>query len=197
MKTITLEDVVAFHGHSCPGLAMGFKVAEVAMKKLGVDRSTDEDVVAVVENNSCAIDAIQVITGCTSGKGNLIFHDYGKQVYTFYNRSRDQSIRIAIRWPGIKESDEERAYWQKYLAGDRSKEIVAAVTGLKGRKVKAILDADDQELFTFSQASMPPPQKAQIFQTLTCQSCGEKMMEPKAVKRGESYVCVPCSQKKD
>jgi len=41
------------------------------------DRSKDEELVAIVENISCAFDAIQVINGCTCGKGNLVFKDMG------------------------------------------------------------------------------------------------------------------------
>jgi formylmethanofuran dehydrogenase subunit E len=73
----TLEDIAEFHGHTCPGLAIGYRVSRYALEALG-GRSEDEELVAVVENDSCAVDAVQVMTGCTFGKGNLIFHDYGR-----------------------------------------------------------------------------------------------------------------------
>lgn len=95
-KDLTLwQDAIKFHGHECGGLKWGFKVATFAMEKLGIDRSSDEELVAIVENDSCAVDAIQVVTGCTFGKGNLIFKDYGKHVYTFYNRNTGKGIRIS------------------------------------------------------------------------------------------------------
>ena len=80
------EKVVDFHGHACTGLATGFRVAEAALSALQGDRDIDEEMVAIAENDSCAVDAIQVITGCTYGKGNLIIRDYGKQAYTFILR---------------------------------------------------------------------------------------------------------------
>ncbi|NTV15797.1 MAG: formylmethanofuran dehydrogenase, partial [Desulfobulbaceae bacterium] len=86
-QTPTFEDAARFHGHTCPGLAFGFRVARVAIRELGLSRAEDEELVAVVENDSCAVDAIQVLTGCTFGKGNLIFRDHGKQVYTFFKRA--------------------------------------------------------------------------------------------------------------
>jgi len=89
------EDAKNFHGHECGGLAWGYKVAEFALEKLNFDRSSDEELVAIVENDSCAIDGIQVVAGCTFGKGNLIFRDYGKHVYTFFNRNTGQGIRIS------------------------------------------------------------------------------------------------------
>ncbi|MCL4536163.1 MAG: formylmethanofuran dehydrogenase subunit E family protein, partial [Nitrospirae bacterium] len=66
----SFDDVVKFHGHSCPGLALGYRVGVAAVKELNMENiSEDEEVVAIVENDSCAVDAIQVLTGCTFGKG--------------------------------------------------------------------------------------------------------------------------------
>src|SRR3990172_9068175 len=97
------KDIIAFHGHSCPGLALGFRAAIAALKNMDMkDISEDEELVAIVENDSCAVDAIQAITGCTFGKGNLIFRDYGKHVYTFYNRRTDEGIRVSEDYRGFE-----------------------------------------------------------------------------------------------
>ncbi len=97
------EKAVAFHGHECIGLAWGgFRVAEAALEYLEAERDIDEQILGVVENDSCAVDAIQLMTGCTLGKGNLIFHDYGKQVYTFVLRKSGKAIRITINDPEEK-----------------------------------------------------------------------------------------------
>uniref|UniRef100_UPI0040560DE8 FmdE family protein n=1 Tax=Candidatus Electronema sp. TaxID=2698783 RepID=UPI0040560DE8 len=73
------EQCIAFHGHECPGLAMGYRAAKAAQSKLGVKFSPDEEVVCVTENDACGLDAVQYLTGCTLGKGNLIYRDRGKQ----------------------------------------------------------------------------------------------------------------------
>lgn len=39
-----------FHGHMCPGLAIGVRAAELALTEIG-PHSTDEEVVAVVETD--------------------------------------------------------------------------------------------------------------------------------------------------
>ena len=57
---MSFEDAIEFHGHACPGLAIGYRVANLALKELGL-RAKDEELVAIVENNSCAIDAIQFV----------------------------------------------------------------------------------------------------------------------------------------
>ena len=72
------EDVTDFHGHICPGSAIGYKAAKIAAEKLNIGLSKDEEILAIVENDSCAVDSIQVVLSCTFGKGNLIFKDYGK-----------------------------------------------------------------------------------------------------------------------
>jgi formylmethanofuran dehydrogenase subunit E len=62
-----IEKTIAFHGHSCPGLAIGIRAAELALRKLG--HADKEDVVAVVETDMCGVDAIQFLTGCTFRQG--------------------------------------------------------------------------------------------------------------------------------
>ena len=91
------SDVTAFHGHICPGSAIGYKAAEAAFNELKSDRSADEELVAIIENDSCAVDAVQVVTGCTFGKGNLIFMDHGKQVYTFITRDNEDAVRVSLK----------------------------------------------------------------------------------------------------
>ena len=78
MSIKTYNEAAAFHGHSCPGLALGYRAAEYALQHLRAGRSEDEDLVAVVENDACGVDAIQLVAGCSAGKGNLILRDFGK-----------------------------------------------------------------------------------------------------------------------
>ena len=48
-----------------------------SMNELDSIHAADEEIVAIVENDACGVDALQCVTGCTFGKGNLIFRDYG------------------------------------------------------------------------------------------------------------------------
>ena len=95
------KEIISFHGHSCPGLAIGYRMATAAMEELALLRAEDEEIVAIVENDACGVDALQCITGCTFGKGNLIFHDYGKSVFTLYARSSGKGIRVLFHGEGI------------------------------------------------------------------------------------------------
>ena len=73
------EKCVAFHGHSCGGLTIGYKAALYAMDLLDIEFADNEQVVCISENDACGVDAIQVMLGCSIGKGNLLFHMTGKQ----------------------------------------------------------------------------------------------------------------------
>jgi formylmethanofuran dehydrogenase subunit E len=53
------DKAVAFHGHECPGLAIGFKACEAAAEKIGIGVSDDEEIVCITENDACGVDAIQ------------------------------------------------------------------------------------------------------------------------------------------
>ena len=191
---MNFDDAVTFHGHACPGLAIGYRVATLALKELGV-RSRDEELLAIVENNSCAVDAIQFMCGCTFGKGNLIFKDFGKQVYTFIRRPHPDALRIAVKWEPPSDDPETEAMWKRYAEGDRSKQVTAMVQDRKARRMKSVLEADDSELFAVKRIRLEIPEPARNYKSIACATCGETVMEPRTREVGGQVVCIPCSEK--
>jgi formylmethanofuran dehydrogenase subunit E len=194
----TFEAAVEFHGHACPGLALGYRVALFVLNALG-KRASDEELVAIVENNSCAVDAVQLLTGCTFGKGNLIFRDYGKQVYTFVKRSswyedavRGKGVRISVDWTPPEETDKEKQMWDRYMKGDHSRAVLKAVHDRKAKKIDIILKAGDGELFKVVKGKFDLPDEAKIYPSLRCTVCNEKVMEPRARVKAGKIVCIPC-----
>lgn len=191
-----LKKVVGFHGHICPGLAYGYRVAKAALKELG-PRARDEELVAIVENDSCSVDAIQVMTGCTFGKGNLIFRDLGKSVYTFLSRSTGRGVRISVNFE-YDETPEETAVRKKYISGDRSDDVMKSIAGSKAKKVRSILDAPEDKALKktpISETSEMLPAKAKIYPSVRCSSCGEKTMEPRIRLHNGKLVCLPCAER--
>ncbi len=187
-----LKKTVEFHGHICPGLAYGYRVAKAALKELG-SKARDEELVAIVENDSCSVDAIQVMTGCTFGKGNLIFRDLGKSVYTFLSRSTGKGVRISVDFK-YDETPEETAVRKKYLSGDRSDDVMESVSKSKAKKVRSILAAPEDELMKKTAASEALPDKARLYPSVHCSSCGEKTMEPRIRLKGGKLVCISCAK---
>ncbi len=186
-----LRDAIQFHGHLCPGLALGYRVAKAALRELKADRPHDEELVAVVENDSCAVDAIQFVTSCTFGKGNLVFRDHGKHVYTFYTRKSGTGIRISEDFRGF-DTDER---FSRLKDRERSGEDVSVEKkAYLMEKSAAILKAGEQELFTITRASGSTPGEAKIRRSLRCARCGEKFMESRGRVRDGKIVCLPCSE---
>ena len=103
------EKCVAFHGHACGGLTIGYKAALYAIELLNLTFSDDEEVVCISENDACGVDALQVILGCSAGKGNLLFHITGKQAFSVYNRTSGRSVRLVLR-PKPREMTREESF---------------------------------------------------------------------------------------
>ena len=187
-----LRDVVQFHGHLCPGLALGYRVAKAALNELKADRPRDKELVAVVENDSCAVDAIQFITGATFGKGNLIFHDYGKHVYTFFNRATGKGVRISENYRGF---ENDTRYPELKKRQDGGEDVSRELELFRMEKTAAILRAGDKELLSVEPATEPPPSHAKIHASALCTMCGERFMESRGRVKGGKVVCIPCFER--
>ena len=167
------QEIVSFHGHECPGLAIGYRMSLAAMKALDEIRSPDEEVVAIVENKACGVDALQCVSGCTFGKGNLLFRDYGKQVYTLFSRKTGKGIRVVFHGRGISEG----------IYKDRQ------------ALLKFILEAPEAVLLSVTEESGGEPEPARIEKSLPCESCGEAVMESRMRNVKGKRVCIPCTEK--
>ncbi|MDO9534108.1 MAG: FmdE family protein [Bacillota bacterium] len=193
MEKTPWERAIDFHGHVCMGLAKGFRVAEAAMGALGGERDVDEQMVAVVENDSCAVDAIQVITGCTVGKGNLILRDYGKQAYTFALREKKKAVRITAKsWEGAKQ-EAVLSLRKKIAAGDTSEEEKARLKEMSEEMLRDYLSKPLDEICEIKEIPYDIPEKARLFSSVTCSCCGEKVMEPRARLQDGKAICIPCA----
>lgn len=187
----TLDRTVAFHGHLCPGLTMGMQAAAIALRDIG-PHSKDEEVVAVVETDMCGVDAIQVLTGCTFGKGNLIHRDWGKNAYTFFRRSDGKAIRVAGRpnaWQGDPKHQELRATIAAGEATDADRERFRE---LHQQQARALLEIDPEELFDVQPVDADPPAQARIHASVPCAACGENVMETRVRRLDGRELCQPC-----
>lgn len=194
LTTEVIEKVKAFHGHMCPGLALGIRAAQIARREIG-PHAEDEEVVAVVESDMCAVDAIQVLTGCTFGKGNLIYKDYGKKAFSFYRRSDGKGIRLVALPKARSAPDPER---DELVAKLRTGTVTAAekkrFDELQSLLAEMILHAPLAELLALKN---PPPQipaPARIHQSITCQVCGEEVMATRIQLVEGKRLCIPCSE---
>jgi formylmethanofuran dehydrogenase subunit E len=163
------EKCVAFHGHECPGLAIGYRAALIAQEVLGqpLSPTTDEEVVCVTENDACGVDAVQVITGCTMGKGNLIYKPTGKMAFSFFLRKSGKSVRIVMK-PEVNQNL-CRVARQRFL-----------------------LEAPAEEAFSIKQPNYELPECARLFKSEICDVCGEGAPEHKMRLQDGQKVCLDC-----
>ncbi len=172
ISTDLIKQTINFHGHQCPGLAIGIKASEIALKEIG-HHSQDEEIVAVTETDMCGVDAISFLTGCTFGKGNLFFFDYGKMAFSFYNRDTGKKIRLVYS-PNFTSTLEDKIA--------RSEEI---------------LQKNAYDLFKIEEPPYALPCKARLHDSIICTKCDEKTMETRCrIFMGKHY-CIPCFEKEE
>jgi formylmethanofuran dehydrogenase subunit E len=191
-----VEATISFHGHWCPGLAMGIRAAEMALRDFG--KAGDEEIVAVVETDMCGVDAVQFLTGCTFGKGNLIYRDHGKNAFTFYRRRDNKSARLVARPGRFADAMPELGV----LSAKKEKEGLTPEEKVQWKNLreelsKRIMDADLEDLFEVKEPTWRIPRKARLLTTLVCDDCGEPVMESRTRRLQERTLCIPCFEKLD
>lgn len=165
------ERAVAFHGHMCGGLTIGYKAALYAIELLELKFSADEEMVCIAENDACGVDAIQVILGCSIGKGNLLFHMRGKQAFSFYNRKSGKSVRLVLKpRPEGMTREQSFAYYQSLAP---------------------------QEMFEVKPATIQLPEKARKFDSYVCECCGETTGANWVRVAGGKMLCLDCYETYD
>ncbi len=167
----TWQDCVAFHGHECGGLTIGYKASLYAIELLKLEFSDDEQVVCIAENDACGIDGIQVMLGCSIGKGNLLFHMRGKQAFSFYNRKTGKSVRLVLKPKPV---------------GMTKAESFACYQACK-----------PEEMFDVKETTIRLPEKARLFDSYTCDCCGETTGANWIRLAGDRKLCLDCYESYD
>jgi formylmethanofuran dehydrogenase subunit E len=187
----TLDRIVDFHGHMCPGLAMGVQAAQIALREIGA-HAKDEEVVAVVETDMCGVDAIQFLTGCTFGKGNLIHRDYGKNAFSFFRRSDGRAILVTARPDAWQRDPEHQALFAKVRSGQATEAERARFQELHVSQSRRVLELEPDTLYQWQELNAAPPRKARIHASVTCAECGEAAMETRIRRLDGRDLCQPC-----
>ncbi len=190
-----LTKCVEFHGHMCPGLAIGYRGAQTLMKRLGVRKAPDEELLAIVETDACGADAIQVMTGCTFGKGNFIFKNYGKHAFSLADRKRGKAVRVSLRPDAFKMDSVFLSLSERVQKDEASPKELAQFRRLQKERTQKILEADAESLFKIEDISPDVPPKARIMESATCDFCGEPTKKDLSRKVDGKRACIPCAQK--
>jgi formylmethanofuran dehydrogenase subunit E len=184
---------IEFHGHTCMGVTIGYMAAKLGMKVLGEIRAIDEELIVIVETDACCCDAIQVLTGCTFGKGNFFYLDHGKMAFTFASRTTSQGVRLLLKPEIFQIPERERALAEKIssrsytLAEQKEYEIIYEARGedFFSRGPEAFFEVDH-----ITELKLPP--KAPRAPSIACEICGEMVMKTKLTELGGHLVCRGC-----
>ncbi|MGA1975997.1 MAG: FmdE family protein [Conexivisphaerales archaeon] len=188
-----LAKASALRGHLCLGLPLGIKMADTGLHLLGMeDARRRGDLVVFVESNRCAVDAVQVVTGCSMGSRRLKVFDYGKLAATFLDRSSGKAVRVFAR-PQLTKLANEVAVREGLLKDGESAEVGSEVW----RKVmmNAFLKMSADQIFDHQEvilrdgaALLRGPRIPRVH----CASCGEEILDGKGVQREGRTVCLAC-----
>ena len=156
-----------FHGHRCPGLAIGVRAAFEAGQALGTQMSDRHiRIQCLAESYACWLDGIQFVLGSTLGNGALKIDDAGKSAFSFYNPETGESLR----------------YYLLELPREKSREEL----------IEYILSAPPDSVFRTGPVRRPFPPRAEKAAEIVCPRCGEKFREDKAIGREGLALCPHC-----
>jgi len=192
------EHGLTLHGHKCPAMPMGLRVGAAAMNALGVERAKDGQLLALIELGedhcaTCFADGIQMITGCTLGKGNIKKLHYGKWGVTLVETATGRAVRVTPKAAAMlanKQTDFFKEYRERGIPASKvPPEVVEPL-------VERVMSAPDAALLSVGPIfKYDIPHRPHSFSSLVCDECGEMVVEGYARVVGDKRVCIPCQER--
>lgn len=163
------KEVVKFHGHACPGLAIGYQAAILAKEILEIGAEIcDEEIVCISETDACSVDALQVLLKATLGTGAMRIDYCGKFAFNLYNRKSNKKVRLVL---------------------NPLKDFTT-----KEEKMHFILKQHPKDLFTLKVPREDFPKKARIYTSKLCTICNENTAENALTLSNNQYICNTCNK---
>lgn len=185
------QKVVEFHGHVCPGLAIGYRLAKAALAALGYQDPEEGDLVTIAETDRCTIDPFQIVLGCTIGKGKLYINSTGKQAFTVGCRKSGKAVRV-IQLP-YEYTSENDALTKRVMSGRVSDEEYHLYKSQREARIQEIMTEPDEKLLKVEPVNVVLPDKETIYNSPCCAYCGEQVMEPWTRLREGKIACISCA----
>ncbi len=192
-----LEAGQLLHGHKCPAMPLGLRAGAAAMNALGVERAKDGQLMALLDLGEghcahCFADGIQMITGCTFGKGNIQQLGYGKFGLTLVVRASGRAVRVVPR-AEAQGATKQTPFFKEY----REKGIPASQVPVDVVQplIDQVMSAPEDKILVIGeehQHELPKPSEA--FASFVCERCGEMVVETYGRLHGDRKVCIPCQQ---
>jgi len=190
-----LEIGQKFHGHKCPAMPNGLRVAEEAMNKLGVERTGDSFLHAIVElgENHCATcfaDGVQVITGCTFGKGNIEKSHKGKWGLTLIDKRTNRAVRVYPKAETMMQT-KKTSFFKDYrekgvpptqVPDEVVQPLVDKVMNAPAEKIMVISDVFEYDW----------REPKHSYNSVVCEVCDEMVIKEYTELKNGKIVCKDC-----
>ncbi len=185
------------HGHNCPAMPLGLRAGAAALDALGVERSADGQLEAILELGDahcahCFADGVQMITGCTFGKGNLRKLGYGKFGLTLVERATGRKVRVVPRAEAQVASRQTPFFTEYRMKGIPASQVPAEVVG---PLIQKVMNAPVDQILKVGAVEDGPivPRPTEQFAAIVCEACGEMVIEGYGRIQGPRKLCIPCS----
>jgi len=173
-----VELAARLHGHLAPGIALGVRMASIALRKLGTRRGSRK-LIAVSETSRCLADGMQAATGATLGHGNAFVENYGKLAITVGRSDTMRGYRVALRRDAWKRS----ALMRKWMLRE------GKLTKEEERRLAEELLRLEERWLEITPVRIELPTLFESSEILRCSSCGELVPE----RLSTNGVCRCCS----
>jgi formylmethanofuran dehydrogenase subunit E len=190
------EWVWEFHGHRCPFMPIGYRMGKIAMEKLGVEKVKDHGAFALSEMGvghpqTCMMDGIQAVTGCTYGKLMMERLNFGKVAMILYAPGKG-AVRVAAL-PEFQDELGKKEFFAYRKKGIEPSQIPPSVVE---ETVKVVLETAEEKMFKVEKLegfTFSRPKSS--FNKGKCSSCGEYVFERYLRVLDGKQTCIPCSEK--
>jgi formylmethanofuran dehydrogenase subunit E len=185
-----------FHGHRCPFMPIGYRMGKVAMEKLGMSKIRDHGAFALSEMGighpqTCMMDGIQAVTGCTYGKLMMERLNYGKVAMILYIPGKG-----AVRVSALPEFQDELGKKEFFAYRKKGIEPSQIPTSVVEDAVRLVLDLPEERMFKVENLpnfTFGRPKSS--FNKAKCSACGEYVFERYLRVLDGKQTCIPCAEK--
>ena len=136
----TFEEIANAHGHRCPGIAIGYKIAKAAAEWAG-----DEPVRVYSTTNRCPLDALRHTFHLTDE--TLTIEDKGELHFILEKADGSKLFIDEVTGSKIKNEEGDKLR-EKVRGGTASKEETARFNEIQEELLEQAFNTPDEKLFT-------------------------------------------------
>jgi formylmethanofuran dehydrogenase subunit E len=181
---VCIDAAKAFHGSRCAGTILGTRMAILGLTAVGINDPKGADrknLVVYVEMDRCPSDAILAVTGCHPGKRTMKILDYGKMAATFINLKTGRAVRVSA-----KNRDGNKVLTREEIEKSPHTEEYAMMP------LQDLFDVREVRV-EFKPEDLP----GKPLRIVTCEACGEQVMDIREERKDGKILCRPCAAGKN